>query len=169
MTHKLAAVGTVRIERELFDYTHDMLRDYSSADVESMALWAGRLSSANVFDVLAVQVPRQQAIKTEAGLAVIVEGDELHRLNVWLFRHQLRLIAQLHTHPGSAYHSDTDDAIPIMAARGGLSLVIPDFARGPAELRTYAVYRLGEDARWHAVDQQAVQELIQVIVPEGED
>lgn len=166
MKRRLSALSTVRVDEELFRYTHETLREYSSSDVEAMALWAGRFSTDQVFDVLAVKIPAQRALRTESGLAVIIDADELHRLNVWLFREGFQLVAQLHTHPNAAYHSDMDDAIPIVAARGGLSLVIPDFARGATDLETYAVYRLGPGDTWDAVDDQSVSDVVRVI-PSG--
>lgn len=158
----LASVSSVRISRDLFEYTHDALREYSSNDVEAMALWAGQFADEEIFDVMAVKIPAQRAIRGETGLAVLIDGDELHRLNVWLHEHRLKLIAQIHTHPGDAYHSDLDDAIPVVATRGALSLVIPDFARGPADLDAYAVYRLGAGDRWGEVA-APVHDLIRVM------
>lgn len=162
MSLPLSDVSAVRIEEELFVYTHETLREYSSSDVEAMALWAGRFSAQAAFDVLAVQIPAQHALRTEFGLAVVIEADELHRLNVWLYQEELKLIAQLHTHPEEAFHSRTDDAIPIVAARGGLSLVVPDFARGPADIETYAAYRLSQNNVWTAVG-APLGRLVQVI------
>lgn len=42
---------------------------------------------------------------------------------------------QVHSHPGSAFHSATDDRWPAVRMAGYLSLVIPDFASGNAALR----------------------------------
>lgn len=158
----LSTVMEVRVDSELFTYTHETLHECSLADVEALALWAGRYASDAVFDVLAVRVPAQRAIRTESGLAVLVDADELHRLNVWLYQQQLRLIAQIHTHPTDAYHSELDDAIPIITSQGGLSLVIPDFARGAADLATYAIYRLGPANTWDAVSERDVTDLVKV-------
>jgi hypothetical protein len=37
---------------------------------------------------------------------------------------------QMHTHPGTAYHSSRDDALALVHTPGSLSLVIPNFALG---------------------------------------
>jgi hypothetical protein len=60
----------------------------------------------------------------------------------------LTLLAQIHSHPAEAYHSDTDDAFPIATAAGSLSLVIPDFAARPFALPECAVYRLSATGVW---------------------
>jgi hypothetical protein len=77
------------------------------------------------------------------GLCVRVEGDELHRLNVWLFEHSENLAVQVHSHPTEAYHSETDNTYPIVTVRGGLSLVVPDFGRAGLLGNGVACYRLG--------------------------
>jgi hypothetical protein len=77
-----------------------------------------------------------------------VDSAELHRINVWLYENSLTLVAQLHSHPEEAYHSDTDDAFPIVTVVGGLSLVIPGFAREPFSLSRCAIYRLMPGAGW---------------------
>jgi hypothetical protein len=77
-----------------------------------------------------------------------VDGPKLHELNRWLYERQMTLIAQLHSHPGEAYHSPTDDAFPIATAVGSFSLVVPDFARNPFSLERCAVYRLAGNGGW---------------------
>jgi hypothetical protein len=42
---------------------------------------------------------------------------------------------QVHTHPREAFHSTTDDEWALVHTDGFLSLVIPNFAMGPADLR----------------------------------
>lgn len=37
---------------------------------------------------------------------------------------------QVHTHPGTAYHSSRDDSLALVTTPGSLSLVIPNFAFG---------------------------------------
>jgi len=58
----------------------------------------------------------------------------------------LRLIAQVHSHPGEAYHSRADDRYAIVTAEGGFSLVVPDFGDAPADPTAWAVYRLDQGA-----------------------
>lgn len=62
--------------------------------------------------------------------------------------------AQLHTHPGRAFHSETDDRWPIVAQEGFLSIVIPDFATGEPTLDAAWIGRLGADGRWRRLEFQ---------------
>lgn len=59
--------------------------------------------------------------------------------------------AQVHTHPGRAFHSDVDNQWPIISQAGFLSIVIPDFATGEATLDGAWLGRLREDGTWQQV------------------
>ena len=108
-------------------------------------------------------IPEQRLIRGPSGVGVHVEGAELHRINVWLFDNGLRIVAQIHSHPTDAYHSDTDDDNALATAVGSLSLVVPDFARGPADLSRTAVYRLNQAGSWVPVPPADVSRLIEIV------
>ncbi len=152
-------VKAVSIPRRLALETHAHLRHISRQNLEGFALWAGVLQR-DTFFVTRVRIPEQAGVRTDDGLLVMVGNDELHRLNVWLYEEGLTLIAQVHSHPTDAYHSDTDDALPIVTTVGGLSLVVPFFARNPFSLADYAVYRLMPDGDWLGLSTDEVDELI---------
>ena len=59
--------------------------------------------------------------------------------------------AQVHTHPGRAFHSATDDEWPIVSQPGFLSLVIPRFAAGERSLEHAWIGQLGVDGEWREV------------------
>lgn len=59
---------------------------------------------------------------------------------------------QVHTHPGEAFHSETDDAYPLLFDVGFLSLVIPDFAMGPVGFRDAYLAEIQPDGRWQQMD-----------------
>ena len=56
---------------------------------------------------------------------------------------------QVHTHPGAAFHSPTDDAWPIVHLEGFLSLVLPDFGLGPVGLARSYLAEMGCDGDFH--------------------
>lgn len=120
-------------------YRH--FREMGERGCEGVALWVGR-GDGDHFTITETVIPGQKGIRSDSGLAYVVEQAELHRLNVWLYENQLRLIAQIHSHPTEAYHSSTDDAFPIMTTDGGFSVVVPDFGMGRPDLGSCAVYRL---------------------------
>lgn len=148
MTASLSLLATVRTPLAVADATQRHLRASGRQGLEGMALWAGHVDG-DQFRVSEVIVPQQQGHRTEHGLAVSVPGDELHRINIYLHRQGLRLIAQIHSHPTEAYHSDTDDRYAIATALGSLSIVVPDFAVRPFALNDCAVFRLSKRPWWH--------------------
>jgi hypothetical protein len=94
-------------------------------------------------------VPRQTAHKTHHGLLVTMDGDALFELNRDCDRHGDVLAGQIHAHPDTAYHSAADDELALVGILGGLSIVVPHFARqGLADLPRWACYQRQRDGRW---------------------
>ncbi len=69
-----------------------------------------------------------------------------------LARTRCGIRAQVHTHPGRAFHSPTDDAWPIVHSPGFLSLVIPRFALGPVSLDESYLTTLNNEGQWTSLD-----------------
>jgi hypothetical protein len=147
------------IPQNIGDETDAQLRDAGRSGVERFVLWSGIVESDRLH-VRTMHVPRQTAYRLAEGLCVRVDGDELHRLNVWLFENNERLAVQVHSHPTEAYHSNTDDTYPIVTTRGGLSLVVPDFGRTGVRGPRTALYRLGMSG-WEELAPSAAQLLLQ--------
>jgi hypothetical protein len=158
----LADVSCVNLPPDCVVKAHAHMRAMGAQGYEGIALWAGR-RNGSVFDVVETIVPKQSGFRSDAGLSVMIAGDELHRVNVHLFKNGLSLIAQIHSHPGRAYHSAVDDAYPIVAKIGGLSLVVPDFARAPFSLNTCATYRLSAAGAWEQLNGREVSTLIKLV------
>lgn len=155
----LLRIERVRVPLEMALEAHAHLQRAGRQGLEGFALWAGIIEGM-VARVCATYIPEQRGLRMHEGLLVVVDGEELHRLNRWLYREGLTLITQLHSHPGPAYHSETDDAFPITTAAGSLSLVVPDFARDPFALASCAVYRLSEQGAWSGLTQEEVVSLV---------
>jgi hypothetical protein len=154
----LAAVKTFSVSSAIVRQTEDVLRDAGRDGYEMFVLWSGAITGT-VFDVRTPHAPRQTSYKTEDGLLVRVDGDALHQLNSWLHHNNEVLGVQIHAHPTDAFHSDTDDAFPIVTAVGGLSIVIPDFAQGGMLVNDTAAYRLTPSAAWKQV---ALRDILEV-------
>lgn len=78
--------------------------------------------------------------------------------SAWLNRFWLDLAdtgsgvrVQVHTHPGAAYHSGTDDAFPLINSTGFLSLVIPRFGQGPIGFDEAYLTEIQADGGWRQV------------------
>lgn len=159
--NRLAVVSKIRVPKQVFEQTIANLRIAGLKGYECFALWFG-IQNGIEFNVKEVCIPRQTGHKTPEGVCVIVDSDELHRLNVYLYEKHLSLLVQIHTHPTEAYHSGTDDLYPIATQVGSLSLVIPDFAAYGHNVATWAMYRLSSDAKWDEIHDAEKQNLLEI-------
>ena len=136
----------VRVTPELFSETFAQLRSCGDGRRECQALW---LSSWSTPDVI-VRVVHPSHDATPAGF-------RLHDAWLSVFWNELAdrgegVRVQVHTHPGAAYHSATDDRFPLLTTPGFLSLVIPRFAMGKVALRDAFLAELGRDGAWRETD-----------------
>jgi hypothetical protein len=141
---KLADVETFRVPATIVAQTEKALRDAGAEGYEAFVLWSGR-QNGRLFEVRTIHVPKQDSYRLDTGLCVRVDGNELHRLNVWLYEAGEIMAIQVHAHPSEAYHSETDDMYPIVATLGGLSIVAAEFCRGGLFTPSTAIYRLSSD------------------------
>lgn len=152
----------LRVPSDVIARGYDFMRAAGKMRLEGMVLWAG-LQQGKIFTVTELIIPEQRGLSTPDGVCAIVDAPELQRLNMHLYRNSLKLIAQVHTHPGRAYHSDTDDHYAIANTVGCFSLVVPNFARQNYLLRECAVYRLNAHAQWVEVDESVAPNKIVVL------
>ncbi|GAA0574659.1 Mov34/MPN/PAD-1 family protein [Craurococcus roseus] len=143
----LHGVNIVELPKACVDATERHLRRVGQGGNEGLVLWTGTCegSTAHVREAV---IPKQQGVRTPSGIYVSIDRDEFHRLNVHLYRTRQILVAQVHSHPGRAYHSSMDDEYAVATQVGSLSLVVPDFAARPFSVRECAVYRLSPRRQW---------------------
>lgn len=146
---------------EIIIETYSFLRRAGVEGFEAVALFAGKIENQNAH-ITEVIFPEQKSYKLESGLMYAVDGEELHRINVWLYKKKLKLLGQIHSHPQDAYHSDADDAFPIMSTQGGLSIVVPDFAKHPLNPLEWAYYRLSKSGDWLELTESEIIDLIHI-------
>ena len=151
----LTGIAEFRVRSQVLARTEHSLRAAGRDGYELFVLWTGKARGA-CFDVTEGHVPKQKSAKTKDGLLVTVEGDALHQLNVWLYENERVLAAQVHAHPTTAFHSDTDDTYPIVTALGGLSVVAADFCRHGLLAPSSAAFRLANTG-WIGVPLSTVQ------------
>jgi hypothetical protein len=130
--------------------TEKQLRRAGRRGLELFVLWSG-IVQGEEFSVRTAHIPRQTSYRLDSGLMVRVDGDALHKLNAWLYEHQEILAIQVHAHPTEAFHSDTDDAYPIVTAEGSISIVAAYFCRRGLLSDTTAAYRL-DAYGWHQIE-----------------
>ena len=148
----------LEITQRLIAETVDRLRE--SAHRERVVLWLGRRRHVDTIRVHEVYLPIQE---TDAdyfripsqGMAALFEHMRAVRLMV---------AAQVHTHPGDAFHSSADDRWAIVRHQGGLSLVVPWFCQTTTQASFFddaKVYRLDAGDLFVHVDADAAYQVIE--------
>ncbi|MDB5874657.1 MAG: hypothetical protein JWQ07_4099 [Ramlibacter sp.] len=159
---ELADVIELRVPGGVLRDGYASMRMAGKMGLEGMVLWVGQ-QDGQVFNVTQLIIPRQRGLRTPDGLCAVVDGDELARLNMHLYRNSLELVGQVHTHPGAAYHSETDDQHAIATTIGSFSIVVPNFAVTDFPLTECAVYRLDSSGHWAEVDESQAPNRIIVV------
>ena len=154
-------ISKIIIPSECIKKAYELMRSAGECRVEGVALFAGYEKDCDFYTSQTI-IPKQTAYRLELGLLYAVDADELHRINVWLYENNLSIIAQIHSHPNEAYHSGTDDAYPIVATKGGISIVVPRFAIDPIDINNCAVYRLSSKNCWVKLSQSETNNIIQI-------
>jgi hypothetical protein len=157
----LETISRFRVPGTVLDRTEAEIRAAGTDGYELFVLWTGVING-EAFDVITPHVPKQTSYRLDTGLCVRVAGEELHRLNIWMFDEGEILGVQLHSHPTDAYHSETDDAYPMVTLLGGLSIVVPQFGRGGIEGPGTAAYRLSPEG-WCDVGAGGIGRVLEVV------
>jgi hypothetical protein len=124
--------------------TMEHLRSKGRVEEEGVVLWRGTLSPARVIGVI---VPEQ-----ETGVGrFIVPLRERHRISRELAGTGEVIVAQVHSHPGAAFHSPTDDTEAIPRRVGAYSLVVPDCGSRSSIFDGAALFQLSADGSWRPV------------------
>ena len=127
--------------------TIDRLRHGGPPGEERVVLWLAPTNPSRCKAVEEVYEPEQVTAEDFFHLP----PESMRRLMGHLREERLRVVAQVHTHPGEAFHSKADDKWAIVRHRGALSLVLPRFAED-VEASTFLdaakVYELSPNNEW---------------------
>jgi proteasome lid subunit RPN8/RPN11 len=81
--------------------------------------------------------------------AVSIRGEAFNRLWAICEERGMRVIADIHTHPGAGVaQSGIDAANPMIARRGHIGIIVPHFARGSTHPRALGVHVYRGDRTW---------------------
>ena len=156
----LALVDELVVPAPVLATTCKLLRAHGAIGHELLVLWLGAYGGRTATVVHAI-APPQESLRSEEGVGYFVSGETLFELNGLLAHTKLRLIAQVHSHPGDAYHSAADDRWAVVTTDGGFSLVVPDFAAGEP-FEGWAMYRLAR-GRWRHVAESEASRILRVV------
>lgn len=142
-------MSIVQINIEGIERTLAILKQAGEKKIECVVLWLANKQNG-LLHVQSIYRPQQIA---EVDIFRIPQ-ESVSALLTHLRQNKLMVAAQVHTHPGRAFHSAADDKWAIIRHEGGLSLVIPSFATTttPANfVRNSSVFRLSESNHWNEI------------------
>lgn len=151
-----------RVASELLDATAEALAEIGEEAVEGVVVWVGRQPVGDVVEVARAVVPGQVAFRSEDGLAVMIPDSAVSELILSLDDSEFIPI-RVHSHPGEAYHSGTDDLNRLLGHKGAISIVVPYFARRGMDLSTCSVNELDDDFRWRELSVEEVRRRFDIV------
>src|SRR6266849_819430 len=140
--------GLLRLASNIVAASFMTLRSCGRGKCECAVYWTG--SNA---DDLIDGVEHPQHVRSPFGYEI--DSDWLTQFWKRLAASKRSIKAQVHTHPGRAFHSVTDDQWPIVSQAGFLSIVIPNFAAGEPTLNRAWVGRLQPTGSWQQLSSAA--------------
>lgn len=83
---------------------------------------------------------------------VHIDGRYMGRLWEICREQKLSIVADIHTHPGGYGQSDTDRKNPMVAVKGHIGLILPDFAVRKFSRSNMGIYVYRGSHQWETVD-----------------
>ncbi|MBW7973562.1 Mov34/MPN/PAD-1 family protein [Bradyrhizobium sp. BR 10289] len=151
---------TLLVPREIVARTIDILRRGGAEKCEAVVLWLGS-GPRGAERIAEAYRPDQIADKDFFRIPSAAMKDLMGHLR----RTRLHVTAQVHSHPGRAFHSEADDEWAIVRHRGALSFVVPRFGAGSTVanfMDQTAIYRLSDDDRWIEVPDEEVLHTVEL-------
>lgn len=152
-------VTTIEITIDQLHGTWSLMREPGRDGFEAAVLWIGPVDLHGRAVVGRAVRPRQWATRTARGVGVALDPGALTNLILGL-EHEI-VVARLHTHPTSAYHSHVDDSNAVIGHPGAISIVVPDFAAGPPDLHACSVNVLDPEG-WREIPQSEIAQRIDI-------
>ena len=140
-------IRSYSVDAGLLRRTEEFLRHSGEKGFEAVVLWTGTVDPDGAAALRWAVRPGQVAYRSDDGCAGEVPPEEIAKVVSSLQDDEV-VLARVHTHPGEAYHSTTDDQNMIIAHVGAISVVVPDFARRPLDLAGCSVNELCPDGTW---------------------
>lgn len=120
-------VPVLRVSTDVLDQARIFFERCGVRGCEGTALIAGTVTGADMLGDTLV-IPDQVASPVPYASVTVTPAGDLH-LATAIEPHQ-RYLARIHSHPGEAFHSRTDDANPALTHEGAFSIVVPYFGLG---------------------------------------
>ena len=83
----------------------------------------------------------------------IVRFDGRYFSELWAYcgLHDVKVMADIHVHPGAATQSGSDRANPMISLKGHIAFILPNYAARPYSRRALGIYQYEGAKQWTAV------------------
>lgn len=81
---------------------------------------------------------------------VLLRGRHMARVWDECENKRLKVVADVHTHPGAPFQSRSDRANPIISVSGHIALIVPNFATGDATPYSVGFHEFLGDGKWES-------------------
>lgn len=121
---------------------------------EGYVVWSG-IQNDGLIHVKSVLIPNNGGLESFAH--VQFSDESIEEVADRVISKGEKLVAQVHSHPFEAFHSEIDNEYPIVHRKGLLSIVIPYFGRyGFEEFQRYKVYEYLRNNKWKELGKRAM-------------
>lgn len=151
----------IRCPQAVVTQTIEAIRRGGYESRETLVFWLGR-KHGGIVEVIEAYIPPQQAEIDWFR----VPPESMRVVMQHLRQRRAHICAQVHSHPGLAFHSEADDEWALIRHRGALSLVVPHFGRTTSAdnfLASTAVYALSDADCWERVPGTAIHTVLAIV------
>lgn len=153
-------VQRYHIPEAVIEETQRFLRSHGANGHEAYMLWAGGFSEHEAYVTTCVE----PEVPTRPG-GVKIPTRKMTQINRALLERDQLLVAQVHSHPGQAFHSNVDERKAVTFHEGFVSIVVPDYAStSVADLQACGVYRYHIGQGWRQLTAEETDDMF-VIEP----
>jgi proteasome lid subunit RPN8/RPN11 len=141
------------------DVTREHIREHGAQRHEAALCWAGTVAEGRAL------VTTTLLFTTAAHRAgVHVSSAQTGLLYAHCHARGLTLLAQVHSHPGDAFHSVVDERSPHSAERGFLSMVVPNFGRCAFDaFDAWAIYEQEQYETWREWTTEEKEQRLKIV------
>ncbi len=153
-------ISQIRVPRTILEKTAQHIAAFATRGQECMVFWSGKLVGHNKAHISSCICPEQRT----SFVTIEIPLRETARVHHLLAMREEFLFVQVHSHPGDAFHSATDDIYPITHKPGFISIVVPYFcSEGIMDLARCFVVEHVRCGRWRRLDPSEIERRFVVV------
>ena len=155
-------MSALRCPIGLIEVTLEHLRRAGQLEKECVVFWLSARPVMPGATIIDAYLPEQHAAED----VFRIPPSGMTKLMQHLRTGKFGLAAQIHSHPGRAFHSKADDKWAVVRHEGALSLVVPHFARDTTAanfLDKTVAFALSASDKWLEVPQREFPNYLELV------